>query len=593
MVRHGDPGLRRVAAWPVDVLADETGVVRGFLMHRVDAREDAHELYNPRSRRRAFPQADFRFMARAASNLARAFAQVHALGHVIGDVNHGNALVGRDATVVLIDCDSFQIREAARTFFCDVGVPLFTPPELHGKSFRGLKRTSNHDEFGLAVLLFHLLYLGRHPFAGKHRDGELPIERAIAECRFAYGKGSEALGVTAPPATLPLGAFGPAIAELFERAFAGSGESRRTTAGEWVTALQALESGLVQCAVNERHQHPGNSACCWCELETRAGVPTFGVAPVLAEEDDAALALQLWKEIRKLPEPARNHPPPGVIALHEALEERRKQRKEWFDKLIPWAIAIGWILGAVSIPGFAIATFVLFWVFMAGLFLYLGVKIVQYFLEPKKDRSTPVLPRLNRWPAALARWKATADASRYFAAFAELHETSAKLSGFSRLRADRLAAATAPHEAAQLEKFLAGYPLSAEKFVDVTRADIAKLAAEGINHAGDVMRERNRLHHLLWLAAVRELLAWVDVCTVDFQFDSGSPQLLADLNAAEAVLEQERTQCLRALRDGPEQLRRIAGELDGERLAAERDLEAAHREEVGGQTTQRAHPEAQ
>lgn len=53
-------------------------------------------------------------MVRAATNVARAFAQVHAVGHVIGDVNHGNALVGRDGTVVLIDCDSLEKLGSAR-----------------------------------------------------------------------------------------------------------------------------------------------------------------------------------------------------------------------------------------------------------------------------------------------------------------------------------------------------------------------------------------------------------------------------------------------------------------------------------------------
>ena len=65
------------------------------------------------------------------------------------------AEVGADGTVMLIDCDSFQVRDGAEVFTCDVGVPLFTASELHGYGFRGLLRTENHDRFGLAVLLFH------------------------------------------------------------------------------------------------------------------------------------------------------------------------------------------------------------------------------------------------------------------------------------------------------------------------------------------------------------------------------------------------------------------------------------------------------
>ena len=116
-----------------------------------------------------FPEVDFRFLIHTATNIARAFAIVHEHGHVVGDVSRSehDLLVGPDGTVMLIDCNLFQI-SAAELFTCDVGVPLFTPPELQSENFRGLRRTANHDRFGVAVLLFHLLFMGRHPFAGRY-----------------------------------------------------------------------------------------------------------------------------------------------------------------------------------------------------------------------------------------------------------------------------------------------------------------------------------------------------------------------------------------------------------------------------------------
>ena len=44
MTRAATPALRKVAAWPVELLEDEAHRVRGFLMPRVSARENAHEL---------------------------------------------------------------------------------------------------------------------------------------------------------------------------------------------------------------------------------------------------------------------------------------------------------------------------------------------------------------------------------------------------------------------------------------------------------------------------------------------------------------------------------------------------------------------
>ena len=45
---------------------------------------------------------------------------------------------------------------------------------------------ADHDRFGLAVLIFHLLMMGRHPFSGVYLDkGDMPLEKAIREGRFA------------------------------------------------------------------------------------------------------------------------------------------------------------------------------------------------------------------------------------------------------------------------------------------------------------------------------------------------------------------------------------------------------------------------
>jgi DNA-binding helix-hairpin-helix protein with protein kinase domain len=103
-------------------------------------------------------------------------------------VNHANLLASKAGTVALIDCDSFDITDGQRWFSCPVGVPTYTPPELKGKSFTGVRRTQQHDAFGLAVLLFHVLFLGRHPFSGIFRQGNdnISIEDAIREFRFAY-----------------------------------------------------------------------------------------------------------------------------------------------------------------------------------------------------------------------------------------------------------------------------------------------------------------------------------------------------------------------------------------------------------------------
>jgi hypothetical protein len=197
MAAVASPSLLKIAAWPVDLLSDSKGAVCGFIMPRVIARRDIHELYSPKSRSETFPEADFRFLVHVGANIARAFAAVHEQGYVVGDVNHGNLLVGPDATVMFIDCDSFQIGNGAHVFTCDVGVPLFSAPELHGRTFRGLVRTANHDRLGLVVLLISSPLHGAASLCrtlywrGRHTDREsnrpLPLRLRTRSRREWYG----------------------------------------------------------------------------------------------------------------------------------------------------------------------------------------------------------------------------------------------------------------------------------------------------------------------------------------------------------------------------------------------------------------------
>jgi hypothetical protein len=277
MVQLGTEPLAACAAWPEDLLTDDrTGNVVGFLMARVEDHEPVHTLYSPVNRQVAFPEATWAFLIRAASNVAAAFAAVHADRHVIGDVNQANVVVSPQARVRLIDCDSFQITHLGRTYPCRVGVSLFTPPELQGRRFDGVVRTADHDGFGLAVMLFQLLFMGRHPFAGCRPDRALRVEDAIREGTFAFGSEAAREGWGVPPHALTMDDLSAGVAALFERAFGreAAAGGPRPTAAEWVEALGQLESMAVTCAANARHVKV-TERCPWCRIESEGGPEFF------------------------------------------------------------------------------------------------------------------------------------------------------------------------------------------------------------------------------------------------------------------------------------------------------------------------------
>src|SRR5258708_20167963 len=119
-------------------------------MPRICGDRPAFKLYSPKLRLQELHSAGWAFLIHAAANAARAFAVIHEGGHVIGDVNHGNLVVAADATVKLIDCDSFQVTAGRQRWYCDVGVSTHQPPEFQAlTTYHHTLRTPNHTTFDL------------------------------------------------------------------------------------------------------------------------------------------------------------------------------------------------------------------------------------------------------------------------------------------------------------------------------------------------------------------------------------------------------------------------------------------------------------
>ena len=313
MVQTATPDIGKFAAWPSGTLRKD-GHVTGILMPRVAARSrPIHELYTPKTRLREFPTANWQFLVNVAANVTRGFAVIHRTGHVIGDVNHGNILVAPNGITAFIDCDSFQIRSNGEIYLCEVGVSTYTPPELQNKPFNNIVRTPNHDCFGLAVLLFHLLFMGRHPFAGRYAGpGYMPIERAIGEGRFAFGRLASQMLMSPPPDSLLLNQVPATVADAFERAFgieATRGTSR-PQALEWLAILEQFQRELTRCGTNRSHVYFSRVAACpWCPIEAHGVILFVDVEVSVATGLDIE---SLWRKLTNL-SPLGDLPPVPTI----------------------------------------------------------------------------------------------------------------------------------------------------------------------------------------------------------------------------------------------------------------------------------------
>lgn len=224
-------GVSSAVAWPQRRVLDRSMATVGFLMEAYTDGRPIHELYTPLSRRTYFPAAGSAFLVRAALNLARVVARLHADGFVIGDLNHSSVLILPNATVRLVDADSFPL---APRFICRVGTPEYLPASLQDADLSSVSRSPRHDVFALSVLIYQLLVDGRHPFAGY---GARPSANLAANIRRV--KRYQISEWQSGQLFRKLGRSRIAPAEdLFQRIFSRS-RSEAVGAHDWVAVLAA------------------------------------------------------------------------------------------------------------------------------------------------------------------------------------------------------------------------------------------------------------------------------------------------------------------------------------------------------------------
>ncbi len=552
MAAVADPYLQRVAAWPLELVLGPKGGVCGFVMPRIGADCDIRELYSPKRRIEAFPDADFPFLIHVGANLARVFATVHGLGHVIGDVNGGNVLVGPEGDVALIDCDSFQVAVDINVFTCDVGTPLFTPPELSEQTLTGLVRSPNHDLFGLAVLLFHLLFLGRHPFSGRYAGpGDMPIEKAIAEYRFAYGPDRQTHGMDRPPATPPLATMGDAIASNFIRAFARSGSVEgRPDARSWIAALEGLEASLCGCPSACWHHYPRDLAACpWCSVEAEVPGRLFGL-PIAAGLQDTRDVPALWQAIVDVPGPGDEPPLPS-----EGPQQAPKHLLgyvNWRADLPIGAFALA-LVGGLACYGYFFDAGFVDSSLVAGVSLTLTIRAVQFWLRYLDKRFTDAE---NAWLDAVDQWRRQASASEFAERRKRLALACQELIDLPKERRRRLATLEGERERRQRKHFLDEMRVDRAELVSLRPSVAAMLASHGIETAADV--DRHILDPVPGLSDIlkQKLVEWRIRHERKFRFDPGKPVDRRDIAELDRELEARRRDLLATLSEGPAELDR-------------------------------------
>jgi DNA-binding helix-hairpin-helix protein with protein kinase domain len=575
MTRSRNERLQRLAAWPIETVHDRPGgLLVGFLMPRVTGFKDIHKLYSPKSRLAEYPQATWPFLLHAATNLSRAFDAIHEHGHVIGDINHGNVVVSDQAIVKLIDCDSIQVADNGHHYLCEVGVPTFTPPELQGRSFRDVIRSTNHDAFGLAVLIFHLLFMGRHPFSGRFLGaGEMPLESAIQQALFAYGANAPARQMRQPPFTLSLAAVSPSVACLFERSFGLRG--RRPRAVEWIAALSELAKNLTRCRLNTNHHYLKTATICpWCEIESGTGANLFPPgspsATVLSDFDLKAF----WSQVTGIqnPGPAPSVPSAQSLQLSPSLEvltildERNRRR----------LVALGTALMVASVVAYAISDWIALWP-VVGV-LVTGVLTANAGSNDRREEGAKAvqLARTNL-QGMVQQWTRETSGEAFNAKRKELDVLRSEYESLPARRQQKLHVLEAAQREQQLRKYLDRFRIDGTSIEGIGDGRITTLRSYGIETAADITQTQVMAVPGFGPTLTGNLLAWRRSVEKRFVFDpsrrvdpSDVARIDRDMTATQQRLEQD-------LRKGLSSLRLLRDQVIARRQALTGPLQEATR----------------
>ncbi|SAI69497.1 protein kinase [Bordetella ansorpii] len=553
------PTLDALTAWPSEILHRPDGGTAGFLMRNMRGTKDIHALYGPKTRLAEFPQADWRMLVRTALNTARAFAALHDTGCLVGDVNHGGVRVAADATVKLIDCDSFQVRANGRTFLCEVGVDNFTPPELQGKSFKITPRTANHDNFGLSILIFQLLMMGRHPYAGRYAGPEeMPIAKAISQFRYAYAKNQSATGMQPPPYTPPVSIASSSIMQLWEQAFGngGSASSGRPTAKQWVTALSEIEKSFARCSANTAHYYlSGSGACPWCAIE-RAGITLFLPQNIGVSSTATGNGLTpdaLWAQIIAIvsPGPAPAAPKPGNVpptsSAVQAAQQKRKQTRQ---------VGLG---GGIAIFAFGLALRPDLWFLWAAI----AFSVARWFAG-RGGSASEVQPLRDRYEQARSTyaglsksWEQISANNDFDRRLNELKSLHAEFSQLPAQRQKRYQALLQNREAAALQAYLDQFDIEHAAISGIGAAKKAMLESYGIETAADVTMHAVQQVPGFGPKLAQKMMDWRQDIERGFRFNPNTGIDARSLQKLEADITMRQHAIAQSLQQGLADLKKI------------------------------------
>ena len=265
--------------WPQEIVYEDPArsQLRGFSMPRID-RSVASSLRNylhPKEQKAFIFSDSVGLRLKIAVNLTQKLVDVHRTDGCVPDLNAANIYVNRSGDVSLIDCDGFSFRHEGRDFLASAVAPEISCPERQ----RSVGATSwvldlQQERFALGIQLFRLLNRNIQPYDGYRQDGvedpiaEGPLVHRIREGYYPYGLRRHPYFNPIPDESLH--EYLPeSLRRMFDQCFQSQGASR-PTAEQWLSELDAIRRGALDCSVHGPGARLPTSGCPLCHFDEAA-----------------------------------------------------------------------------------------------------------------------------------------------------------------------------------------------------------------------------------------------------------------------------------------------------------------------------------
>jgi len=464
-------------------------------------------------------------------------------------------------------------------------VPLYTPPELQDTEFREVVRTPNHDNFGLAVLIFHLLIMGRHPFAGKFLGrGEMPIEKAIAEQRFAFARDAQRTQMQPPPSCITLAHLPEEIGDLFISAFGPDGAGGgRPDGRQWVAELDALAGRLIVCSNNKAHLFfNGLSSCPWCPIES-TGVLLFVDYTIVDTSTGFSIEI-IWARVLAVPSPGAGNLP-SMLTYISAVEPSPRakaaaRKKRYKIAAVVVSALVGFGFAVFSPDGFA-------YMFYVGI---IGYAVLKALLE--NDAPTEFGGAARTAESHLRNlqfaWQREASGKEFNDKLDELRTLTEEYRKLPERRKQKVRELERALYEIQLRRYLGQFNIASADIPHIKEGRKAMLSAYGIDDAADVARSALEAVPGFGQLLIIQLLIWRQSLEAKFKFNPSRGIDPDDIQRVDHEIAKRRSEIEALLAKGPSELNDFRRRIIAARGRLQNQLEKALMDVAQAQADERA-----